>query len=178
MEGVLGYIALGTNLGDRAGHLRSALHGLRRAQGITVLGCSPIYEAAAHTLDLTERQPAYLNAVAEVRTAYSPSDLLAICQRLELAAGRSRRVRWAPRTLDLDLLTLGMQRFSGPDLELPHPRLAERRFVLQPWADLSPNHYIGDPFGATVAALLSQCPDRGAIRRTNIAWQIFSDVDS
>ncbi len=171
MEGVLAYIALGTNLGERARHLHAALFGLEKAPGMTILRCSPIYETAARTLDPLERQPCYLNAVIEVNSILAPADALAVCRNLERIAGRTRHRPWAPRTLDLDLLTLGSYQCSVPGLNLPHPRLATRRFVLQPWADLSPNHYIGNPLFATVSDLLKRCTDTGAIRLTALGWQ-------
>ena len=171
MQGVLGYIALGANLGDRTEHLRAALRGLQAFEGLLVLRQSPIYETAAHTLEATERSPAYLNAVIEVATTLAPVELLRACQRLERKAGRIRRRRWAPRTLDLDLLSLGTLQLRGPRLTLPHPRLAVRRFVLQPWADLSPNHYIDAPHCATVGELLKRCGDAAALNKTTLAWQ-------
>ena len=90
--------------------------------------------------------------------------------RLERLAGRERTRRWTPRTLDMDLLMLGEHTHHTSQLQLPHPRLAERRFVLQPWADLSPDCYIENPFLSTVEQLLHVCPDRAAIRKTSLRW--------
>ena len=171
MESGLGYIALGSNLGDRARHLHTAIYGLAVSPNLQVLRCSPIYEALAHTLDYQEPQPAYLNAVVEVRTSLPARQLLALCQCLERRAGRKSGARWVPRQLDLDLLALGTLSCRAPGLTVPHPRLAERRFVLQPWADLSPNYYIGKPFDATVSVLLSQCLDQKEIQRSCVVWQ-------
>ena len=171
MEGVLGYIALGTNLGDRAGNLRAALHGFRLADGLDVQRWSPVYESAAHTKDPAARPPDYLNAVVEVVTALTPAAVLSLCQRLEREAGRTRQQSWDPRTLDLDLLTLGSHRSAGPRLQLPHPRLADRRFVLQPWADLAPHHFVGCPFYATVSELLTRCTDTGTLHAMPLAWE-------
>lgn len=162
----LAYIALGANLGDRIGALRAAVEGLGAHPEIEVLRASPVYETEAHTLTPGEGQPPYLNAVVEVRAALTPEALLAYSHDLERAAGRQRRQRWRSRTLDLDLLVFGRETRTGAGLVLPHPRLGQRRFVLQPWADLAPNLYVPPPFDATVAALLRRCPDADAPART------------
>lgn len=156
---VFTYIALGSNLGDREGFLREAVANLVRHPAIEVTSASPIYETIAHTLDPTDERPSFLNGVVEVSTALKPLHLLEVCQRIEASAGRAREMRWAPRTLDLDLLLYGQEQYEEKALILPHPRLSERRFVLQPLADLVPDLYIPSPFNDTVAALLARCPD-------------------
>jgi 2-amino-4-hydroxy-6-hydroxymethyldihydropteridine diphosphokinase len=163
------YVGLGSNRGARLAHLERAVRALDAADAITVQAVSPVYETEAHTLG-DEAQPAFLNAVAHLRTTRSPEALLAQTQRIEQAAGRARRAdtpRWAPRTLDLDLLTVGTSTRATERLTLPHPRLAERRFVLRPWADLAPNLRVPPPFDATVANLLAACSDAHALRRTD-----------
>ena len=167
-RGTVAYIALGANLGDRIGALRAAVEGLGVHPEIAVLRASPVYESEAHTLTADEVQPPYLNAVAAVRTTLSPEALLAYGHDLERAAGRQRRQRWRPRTLDLDLLVYGQEARNGPGLVLPHPHLGQRRFVLQPWADLAPNLCVPPPFEATVAALLRRCPDADVPSRTEL----------
>ncbi len=162
----LAYIALGANLGDRIGALRAAVDGLGAHPEIEVMRASPVYETEAHTLTADEGQPPYLNAVVEVSTTLSPEALLAYGHDLERAAGRQRRQRWMPRTLDIDLLVYGQQRHEAPGLVLPHPHLGQRRFVLQPWADLAPNLYVPLPFDASVAELLHRCPDTDVPTRT------------
>ncbi len=162
----LAYIALGANLGHRIGALRAAVEGLGVHPVIEVLRASPVYETEAHTLMLDEVQPPYLNAVVEVGTTLSPESLLAYCHDLERAAGRQRGHRWMPRTLDLDLLVYGQQVRVAPGLVLPHPHLGQRRFVLQPWADLAPNLYVPPPFDASVAEMLHRCPDADVPTRT------------
>jgi 2-amino-4-hydroxy-6-hydroxymethyldihydropteridine diphosphokinase len=160
---VIAYLALGSNQGDRRRHLSCAVRGLREA-GLTVSGVSPVYRTEAHTLDPEETQPDYLNAVVEVRTDRSPEALLDLAKSLEMAAGRDLQApRWSPRPLDVDLLTVGQQQRAGDDLTLPHPRLAERRFVLQPWADLAPNLVVPMPFEDTVMHLLRRCTDDAAL---------------
>ncbi len=164
------FLALGANLGDRAAYLRGAVAALRRHPAVQVVAVSPVYESAAHGLP-GQVQPDYLNAVVWLRTTLAPEALLDFCLRLEAAAGRKRTARWAPRTLDLDVLAWGDLVRWDERLMLPHPRLAERRFVLQPWADLAPDFYVPAPFCATVATLLQRCPDRAPLRRTGVSLE-------
>jgi 7,8-dihydro-6-hydroxymethylpterin-pyrophosphokinase len=109
-------------------------------------------------------QPTFLNCVALLRSHLSPDRLLGIAKELERLAGRVPGERWGPRPLDLDLLLVGDSRQRAEDLELPHPRLRERSFVLAPLADLAP-HLRVPPDGATVAELLARLPvDRSLVR--------------
>ncbi len=161
------YIGLGSNLGDRSRYLREAVAALAGTPGVALRRASPVYESRAHTLQPDLSDPPYLNAVVEVETTLGPEALLAACHAIERAAGRDRATapKWAPRTLDLDILLFGSLSFETPHLTLPHPRLPERRFVLQPLADLAPGLCV-PPFGSTVAALLEACPDRGPLVKT------------
>lgn len=161
------FIALGSNCGVRAAHLREAAAALTRHPGVRVRAASPVYESAAHTLS-PETQPPYLNAVLEVETDLSPEDLLAACLAIEAAAGRVRSAgqRWEARTLDLDVLLYGSLRREADAPLLPHPRMAERRFVLQPLADLAPRLHVPPPFDDAVETLLARCPDRNPVVRT------------
>jgi 2-amino-4-hydroxy-6-hydroxymethyldihydropteridine diphosphokinase len=161
------YLGLGSNLGDRLSHLRAAVEGLDAAEPVQVTAGSPVYETAAHTTGPDEEQPPFLNAVVEAEAACAPEQMLRIAQRLERAEGRERgRTRWAPRPLDVDLLVVGDATRRTDDLTLPHPRLAERRFVLRPWAHLAPNLVVPPPFDAPVRVLLDACPDSTSIHRT------------
>jgi 2-amino-4-hydroxy-6-hydroxymethyldihydropteridine diphosphokinase len=164
------YLGLGSNLGDRRAHLRAAVAGLDDAKAVRVTACSPVYETEAHTTDPSEEQPAFLNAVLEVAVECAPEELLRLAKRIERAEGRTgRSERWAPRPLDIDLLVVGEERRQSDTLTVPHPRLAERRFVLQPWADLAPVVRVPPPFDATVQELLAACTDSTEIRRVNAA---------
>jgi len=127
------FLGLGSNLGDRAAELRRAVETLRRAGDVVAV--SPVYET--EPVGGPEQGP-YLNVVVELRTGDSPRMLLHRCQALEEAAGRVRTVRFGPRTLDADVLVVGDLVVDEPDLVVPHPRLWERRFVLQPLHDLAP----------------------------------------
>jgi 2-amino-4-hydroxy-6-hydroxymethyldihydropteridine diphosphokinase len=125
---------LGSNLGDRRALLRAAVTTLE-AQG-DVTAVSPLYET--EPVGGPEGQEPYLNLVVELATTDSPRQLLARCQALEAAARRVRTERWGPRTLDADVLLVGELEVDEADLIVPHPRLWERRFVVQPLADLAP----------------------------------------
>jgi len=124
------YLSLGSNLGDREGNLRAALDRLHPVR------ISPIYET--EPVDYTD-QPLFLNLVAEMDTSLSPRDLLRFTQMIEEDLGRVRGIPKGPRTLDIDILFYNGLVVQEPGLEIPHPRLAERRFVLEPLANLAPD---------------------------------------
>lgn len=137
LRGVPAYVALGSNLGDRLAMLERAVRRIDEMFGLRVLRASRVYETAA----VGPPQPDYLNAVLEIDACRSPRGHLRELLRIERELGRdrSREVRWGPRPIDLDLLWQGGLRLSLPGLELPHPRLVERSFVLAPLADLAPD---------------------------------------
>ena len=163
------YLGLGSNQGDRLGHLRAAAERLQRDDRLRVVAASPVYETEAHTVAPDEEQPSFVNAVLRVAVECSPETLLRVAHEVERAEGRVRdedRPRWRPRPLDIDLLAVGSVTCQTDALTLPHPRLAERRFVLRPWADLAPNFVVPPPFDQSVQSLLDKCPDTTDIRRT------------
>ena len=130
-------IALGANLGDRAGTLSRALEVLDRLPDVRVTGRSPALETVAVSPDGPDAaRPPYLNQVAVLETGLEPEDLLTTLHAVEHAFGRERGVLWGDRTLDLDLITLDDLRVSTPALTLPHPRAHRRDFVLRPWLAL------------------------------------------
>jgi 2-amino-4-hydroxy-6-hydroxymethyldihydropteridine diphosphokinase len=147
------YVGLGSNQGDPAATLHSALDALARLG--TVAAVSPLYETDPIGF---EQQPAFLNAVAALDTGLEPLALLDELHRIEAGHGRERTIRFGPRTLDLDLIWYAGLRMDGERLTLPHPRAAEREFVLRPLADLAPDL---DLDGRTVAALLAGLPPQG-----------------
>lgn len=126
------FLGLGSNLGDRADALRRAA-----ASTPDVVATSPVYET--DPVGGPEGQESYLNLVLELDTDLAARELLAVCRNLEAAAGRKRAERWGPRTLDADVLWIDGVTVSAPDLEVPHPRMWERRFVLAPLAHLAPD---------------------------------------
>jgi len=129
------YLGIGSNLGDRLAYLQLAVDELAKAPGIAVVGVSPVYETAPVG---GPEQPDFLNAVVAVDTTLTAHELLRVAQHVESAAERVRNVRWGPRTLDVDVLLVGEERIDDPDLVVPHPRMAERAFVVVPLADLDP----------------------------------------
>jgi 2-amino-4-hydroxy-6-hydroxymethyldihydropteridine diphosphokinase len=139
------FLALGSNLGDRDRHLADAIAGLP-----DVVAVSPIYETGP--VGGSTSQGPYLNAVVELDTELTPRALLEVCQRLEAAAKRVRDPddRFGPRTLDVDVLLVGDLTVDEPDLEVPHPRMWERGFVLIPLADLAPDLVPNPPEDAGV----------------------------
>jgi 2-amino-4-hydroxy-6-hydroxymethyldihydropteridine diphosphokinase len=149
---VIAYIGLGSNLGDRRQHLQSAVAALEQTAGLEVLRLSPVYETAP--VGSPPGQGPYLNAVLEVESSLGPQELLKVLLELEQKQGRVRREHHGPRTLDLDLLLYGDVVQQAPELALPHPRLHERAFVLEPLAQLVPG-LIHPVLRQTVAQLLA-----------------------
>ena len=129
------YIALGSNLGDREENLRIARERME-ASDLHVLRQSSIYETAPRDV---EDQPWFLNQVIECETDLFPRQLLERLHKIERSMGRKRRIPKGPREIDLDILLFGDAVVKAPELEVPHPRLAERRFVLEPLAELVPD---------------------------------------
>jgi 2-amino-4-hydroxy-6-hydroxymethyldihydropteridine diphosphokinase len=126
------FLGLGSNLGDRRARLRRAVEALP-----DVVAVSPLYET--EPVGGPAGQPPYLNLVVELATELSPRQLLEVARRLEEAAQRRRAERFGPRTLDVDVLLVGDLAVSDDDLVVPHPRMEERRFVMQPLSDIAPD---------------------------------------
>ena len=142
--GVRVFVGLGSNLDDPAAQLAEACAVLAAAPWLADLRVSPVYRSPALIgpevpADASDRQPDYLNAVVSFTTELDATTLLSHLQAVEAAQGRERSARWAPRTLDLDLLLFGDQILADDRLAVPHPGLARRAFVLQPLADLIPD---------------------------------------
>lgn len=133
---VRAFLALGSNLGDRRAYLKAGVGRLPE-----VVALSQVYET--DPVGGPPGQGAFLNCVAELRTARTPRELLGVAQAAEAAAQRVRAERWGPRTLDVDVLLVGDEVVDEPDLVVPHPRMWERGFVLVPLADLAPELVVG-----------------------------------
>jgi 2-amino-4-hydroxy-6-hydroxymethyldihydropteridine diphosphokinase len=146
----VGYLGLGSNVGERESHLRAAVAALRE-HGVQVRAISSLYETepVGEVLD----QPDFLNAVVEVRTELEPLELLDLCKAIEVEQGRMLGgPRHGPRPLDVDLLLLGGRELDDERLTLPHPELRTRRFVLQPLLELAPD--LALPDGTRLSAAL------------------------
>ncbi len=134
---IVAILSLGSNLGDRERNLRDAVADIGALSGVTLVATSGVVETAAMKPEGVDASaPAYLNAIAKVRTTLSPDDLLARLNEIEASHGRVRDIRWGDRTLDIDIVAYGALIQDDPGLTLPHPRAAERSFVLVPWLDL------------------------------------------
>jgi len=145
------YVGLGANLGSREETLREAIVILDRAPGVDVLAVSELRET--EPVGPIE-QPSFLNGAVELETTLSARRLLDLLLDAERALGRIRGERWGPRVVDLDLLVFGDEAIDEPGLEVPHPRLAERTFALEPLAELAPELVI--PGRGRVSDLLAE----------------------
>lgn len=146
-------IGLGSNLGDRAQHIADAVAAI--AETGSLVRVSSLYETAP--VGGPEQGP-YLNAVVVVETELPAGDLLSRCFEIEKEAGRERRERWGPRTLDLDLLLYGSESIDEDGLTVPHPRMTERRFVLEPLVEAWPDAALPD--GTALASVVQSVADQ------------------
>jgi 2-amino-4-hydroxy-6-hydroxymethyldihydropteridine diphosphokinase len=153
------FAALGSNLDGPQQQLQRALEALATAPACRLGAVSPFY---ANPAVGPGEQPDYVNAVAELFTDLAPEALLDLLQSIENAQGRERTRHWGARTLDLDLLLYGDSVTDLPRLQVPHPRMFERDWVLYPLADIAPDLVFPD--GSHLAARLDSCPDRGLRR--------------
>jgi len=148
------FLGLGGNVGDKAGFIRRAVARLRATPGVDLVETSRLYRSApVGNVD----QDWFLNAAARVETRLSPRELLERCLAAEAGLGRRRRERWGPRAIDIDLLLYDERTIREPGLEIPHPHLTERAFVLRPLAELAPGKRIA---GRAVEAWLAAVSDQ------------------
>ena len=173
MEKVTAYLGLGTNLGAREDNLKRAAH-LLTASGqdqtppsrgnkahLQLISSSSIYETAPWGY---ANQPQFLNCVLEVETGLSPNELLRFVKGLEADMGREPSSRYGPRIIDLDILLYGDLTVQQPELQIPHPRLHQRAFVLIPLAELAPD-LIHPTLSITIGQLARDAQDQGGVMR-------------
>ena len=157
----LGYLGLGSNVGERRAHLERAVAALPQHR-VDVLASSSVYET--EPVGLVEEQRDFLNACLRIRTALGPEELLDACKRIERELGRSGAdVRHGPREIDVDVLIMDGAVCSSDRLTLPHPSIRERRFVLVPLLELDPS--LALPDGTSLAAALDRLGPGQAVRR-------------
>jgi 2-amino-4-hydroxy-6-hydroxymethyldihydropteridine diphosphokinase len=151
-------LSIGSNLGDREATIRSAVAEIGALEGVTVTAASGLYESAAMKESGEDAAaPAYLNAVVAARSALHPQSLLDALAEIESRHGRVREERWGDRTLDIDIVSFGGLRVDSDRLRIPHPRAAERVFVLAPWLEIQPEAVL--PGLGRVDALLAGLPN-------------------
>lgn len=131
------YLSLGSNVGDREEYIEQAVFLLEKIKGVKVTKRSTNYETAAE--GKSSRQPPYINAAIELTTNLAPEKLLAACQDIEITLGREREVEWGPRTIDMDILLFDDLIRSDDVLQIPHPLMHDRMFVLKPLREIAPN---------------------------------------
>jgi len=156
-------LALGSNLGDRGDILQGGVDAIAGIEGVKLTGVSPVYETVPVG---GPPQPDYLNAVVLADITIPARELLDQLHEIEAAFERVRLVRWGPRTLDIDIITVAGERSDDPDLTLPHPRAHERAFVLAPWHDVDADAVL--PGHGPVAELLAHVNQAG-VRRSDMS---------
>ncbi len=170
------FIALGSNLGDRAGNLLLAVRGLMEASFL-IHKLSPVYETEPVGMDTTNR---FLNMVAEIHTVnISPTQMMARLLRIEYLLGRTAKSLKKPRTVDLDILFFGSVQMDTEFLVLPHPRLHLRRFVLKPLSKIAPN-FVHPVLNREISDLLADCSDTSEVKRwePNAHPKVYPAVNS
>jgi 2-amino-4-hydroxy-6-hydroxymethyldihydropteridine diphosphokinase len=162
-------LAIGGNLGDRLANLQAAVDSLADTPSLTITWLSPVYETAPLLEPGAEAQDDYLNAVLGVTTQLPPDVLLIRTQAIEEALGRTREVHWGARTIDIDIVQVDDLVSTKPELTLPHPRAAQRAFVLAPWHDVRPADVLigAGPIEELLAAL-GGAGAQGAARRDDL----------
>jgi 2-amino-4-hydroxy-6-hydroxymethyldihydropteridine diphosphokinase len=155
------YLSLGSNVGDRAKNLRDAIAALGESSGVKVTRISSVYET--EPVDYLD-QPWFLNCAVEAETDMKPAQLLQAMRGIETQMGSEKFVPKGPRLIDMDVLLYGDAVIDTPELQIPHPRMQLRRFVLEPLAEIAPN--VRHPvLGLSASEMLAQTTDKSAVRK-------------
>lgn len=157
------FIGLGSNVGERFSFLRHAAEAIRRIEGVRVVAYSSVYETDPFG---NTAQGGFLNAAAEIETTLAPAALLKALKRIETEVGRTKSERWGPREIDLDILLYDGVVQNEAEVTVPHPGLAERRFVLVPLRELAPD-VVHPVTGYSIEELASACRDKGKVVKTS-----------
>ena len=160
------FLALGSNLGDRNNHLESAIEELQKYA--VLVQRSSIYES--EPVGFQEQEP-FLNMVCHVTTELLPLELLDTIQRIEIQLGRTRTFRNGPRTIDIDILLYGGHSIHTERLDVPHPRMSKRAFVLLPLAEIAPD-VVHPELGKTIQSLSMELPDNHWVRNTRGGYDV------
>ncbi len=158
-EGVLAYIGLGSNMDDPQQQIEQALREISELPQTRLVSTSQLYRTRPVG---PQDQPDFVNGVCAVESTLAPMELLQSLQKIEQRHGRTREQHWGPRTLDLDILLYGNECISFDALQVPHPRMAERNFVLVPLADIAPELTLPD--STPIAKLLANCSANGIVQ--------------
>lgn len=166
------YLSLGANIGDRFKHLKRAIQLLQQEKEISIQSLSNIYET--EPVGFVD-QPPFLNMVVGGETELWPEQLLQTVLDVEKRLGRVREIRWGPRTIDIDILTYGQEVITKGNLEIPHPRMQDRLFVLIPFAEIAAEQLIpiGENQFQTASQLLENVKDKSGVNKwKDIDWEI------
>lgn len=153
------FLSLGSNQGDRLDNLKQALKALSQTERLQLKKISSVYQTEPVGVN---EQDDFLNAVVEIATDIEPLELLRRLQLIEESLGRRRTVKWGPRIIDIDILYYGNLVFDHPQLQIPHPHIGCRRFVLVPLCEIAPELKTPD-VGVSLQQLLERCPDRSKV---------------
>lgn len=156
------FLSIGSNVGDRKGHLDKVSE-LLIESGVKVVAGSPVYETEPYGY---KEQAWFYNQVLKIETELSPYELLRLCQKMEVEIGREKSFKWGPRVIDIDILSYEGEVVDDEDLKIPHPHLHMRQFVLQPLNDIDDSTIV-DGLGKTAKELLNECSDTSIVRRLN-----------
>ncbi len=154
------YLSLGSNIGDRYKFLQYGVNSLDQNVNISIKSCSSVYETSP--IGFTDQND-FLNMVIEIETSLTPSELLVITQGIQQKAGREFKVRWGPRTLDLDILLYNQENIEMDELKIPHPRMFERGFVIIPLKEVAPSLYFSS-VGKTIDQVYQELLDKEGVR--------------